>query len=66
MDKENEHNRLVRDEDLMTEEEIKAWEAYQYWKDLGDDPLELLGKNRGKKKGEIELSGDGLDDGDSL
>lgn len=66
MNIENMENNLVREEDLMTPEELAAWEAqYANSIDLGEDPLELLGQNRGHKKEEIK-DGNGPDDGDML
>jgi hypothetical protein len=66
MEIEKRYSSLVRDEELMSAEELEAWEkALADDIDLGDDPLELLGQNRGAKK-EVTLIGNGPDDGDML
>jgi hypothetical protein len=66
MNVENKWKSSVREEDLMTPEELKAWQEYFAEKEGRDDPLELLGRNRGRNKKEIEMEGGGPDDGDSL
>ena len=59
---------LYSEKDLMSDEEIKAWEMRSVMAELfgGDDPLELLGRNRGKKREAETVKGGGPDDGDAL
>lgn len=57
---------LFREEDLMSEEELRNWAERIDSYDFENDPLELLGRNRGKKKDIPEVTGTGPDDGDNL
>ena len=66
---ENSEKHLVKEEDLMSQEELEAWRLKSLLKDLGleDDPLDLLGSARGKNMTEQdEKPASGPDDGDSL
>jgi hypothetical protein len=66
MNIENRWKSQTREEDLMSPEELESWIKHFSSMDRDDDPLELLGRNKGRNKKEIELRGDGPDDGDSL
>lgn len=57
---------LFREEDLMSEEELRGWAERVDSYDFENDPLELLGRNRGKKRYISEVAGTGPDDGDNL
>ncbi|HSV94895.1 MAG TPA: hypothetical protein VLH94_02930 [Spirochaetia bacterium] len=66
MEIEKRYSSLVREDELMSQEELDAWEKFLAKKDnWEDDPLELLGQNRGAKK-EVIITGNGPDDGDML
>lgn len=66
MNIENRWTSVVREEDLMTPEELESWIKHYSNQNGDDDPLELLGRNRGKDKKWVEPKGGGPDDGDSL
>ncbi len=59
---------LFEEKDLMTEEELEAWKEIARLFELGSDPLELLGRNRGVNKVGFDnvLVANGRDDGDML
>ena len=66
MNIENRWTSVAREEDLMSPEELESWIKHYSNMNRGDDPLELLGRNKGRDKKMIELKGGGPDDGDSL
>jgi len=66
MNIENKWKSQTREDDLMSQEELDAWKKYLSEVDRNNDPLELLGKNKGINKREISLKGGGPDDGDGL